>query len=554
MKKGCFISLVILGACVGGYWYVLHPHVEPPAVWWAVGIATLFMWISSGALTTAAIAARDAAKVSGDSTFAGYSGEQFEDGATVTVLGHIRAVGLTLAAPFSGKPAVLYSYDINHISQGRHEANNVQDFSGYALTPCAIDSPHGSVRLLGFPLLEGFDKTNFDTEDGRRNATAYLESTQFTDMEGFHPGAIYHEVKELLTDEDGQLRKDWKMTEDRDLSDKHLQEQLVASGEQVCAIGVWSAAKRGLVPSGMNVTRLLRGDPQQVISTLRGKVVANVIGGLIAAAIANGGVYMLLQVAAGKSTMFQSTPLAQHSIHRDEMEEAVRNGNIPTAERLVQNGTGVDVRDSDGRTPLARVQDAAMARWLIAHGADVNAARPDGQTVLMEQADAGNADIVKILVNAGAKLDTVSSKWHTTALQRALDAEKLDIVRILHDAGAKDETITETKGQALRDDDPPVRACLAYLDAIQREDLNAMLKLSTFKSFDDVDFKVWKASRPAHPKLVSGHATEDAATIELRGAIPSGVYTTWTYQLVRRGAEWRVNNELWETRLSSNEP
>ena len=137
-----------------------------------------------------------------------------------------------------------------------------------------------------------------------------------------------------------------------------------------------------------------------------------------------------------------------------------------------------------------------MARWLIAHGADVNAARPDGQTVLMEQAAAGNADIVRVLVNAGAKLDTVSSKWHTTALQRALDAEKLDVVRILRDAGAKDETVTETKGQALRDDDPPVRACLAYLDAIQHEDLNAMLKVSTFKSFDDVDFKVWKAIAP----------------------------------------------------------
>lgn len=555
MKRGCFISLLVLGACVGGYWYLLHPHVEPPAVWWAVGIATLFMWISFGALQTAVMAARDAAKVSGDSTFAGYSGEQLEDGATVTALGHIRAAGPTLTAPFSGKPAVMYSYDINHVSRRQRGNDTIdEDFSGYALTPCAIDSPHGAIRLLGFPLLEGFDNNNFDTEEGHKNALAYLESTQFTDMKGFHPGAIYREVKDLLTDDDGQLRKDWKMTEDGDLSNKRLYEKIVAPGEQVCAIGVWSAAKRGLVPSGVNVIRLLRGGPQQVISNLRGKCVANIIGGLIAATIANGGVYMLLQVAAGKSTMFQATPLAQHAIHRDEMEEAVRSGNIPTAEHLVQNGTGVDVRDSDGRTPLAKAPDAAMARWLIAHGADVNAARPDGQTVLMEQAAAGRADIVRLLVNAGAKLDTVSSKWHTTALQRALDAEKLDIVRILHDAGAKDETITETKGQTLRDNDPPVRACLAYVDAIQREDLSAMLKLSTFKSFDDVDFKFWKASHPVHPKMVSGHATEDAATIELRGAIPSGVYETWTYQLVRRGTEWRVNNERWETRLSSNEP
>src|SRR5260370_316958 len=24
MKRGCFLSLLILGACFGGYWYVLH--------------------------------------------------------------------------------------------------------------------------------------------------------------------------------------------------------------------------------------------------------------------------------------------------------------------------------------------------------------------------------------------------------------------------------------------------------------------------------------------------------------------------------------------------
>jgi hypothetical protein len=32
------------------------------------------------------------------------------------------------------------------------------------------------------------------------------------------------------------------------------------------------------------------------------------------------------------------------------------------------------------------------------------------------------------------------------------------------------------------------------------------------------------------------------------------VYETWTYQLVHRGEDWLVNNERWETRLSSNEP
>ena len=266
-----------------------------------------------------------------------------------------------LIAPFSGKPAVLYSYDINHITrrQRGHDSTD-EDFSGYALTPCAIDSPHGAIRLLGFPLLEGFDKNNFDTEEGHKNAFAYLESTQFTNMEGFHPGAIYREVKDLLTDDDGQLRKDWKMTEDGDLSNKRLYEQIVAPGEQVCAIGVWSAAKRGLVPSGINVIRLLRGDPQQVISTLRGKVVANVIGGLIAAAIANGGVYMLLQVAAGKSTLFQGRRLRFTRSIATRWIDAVRSGNIAVAEGLCRTAPE---STSATATAARRWPESRTRRW-----------------------------------------------------------------------------------------------------------------------------------------------------------------------------------------------
>jgi hypothetical protein len=554
MKRGCLISLLILAACFGSYWYVLHGHVEPPAFWWATGVASFFMWISVSSLQGAFSSARDAMRVSSESSFGGFGGEQFEDDATVTVVGHIRAIGSPLRAPFSGKPAILYSYDIDHISHSSDSTSEVKDYSGFALAPCAIDSPHGSVRILGFPMMEGFPKTSYDDETGRKNAAAYLAATELKDMQGFHPGTIIQEIKELLTDDDGQVRKDWKMTDDRDLSDKQLREQVVAPGDQVCAIGRWSAARHGLIPPAGSVIRLLQGDPQKIVSGLWRKTIGNLIGALIVGAIVNGAVYMLLQVSAGKSKLFAQTPVAKHAIHADEMVDAVSNGNMAVVQKLFENGTGVDVRDSSGRTTLAVAQDAAMARWLIAHGADVNAADGDGQTVLMQQASAGRADVVRALVNAGAKLDTVSTKWHSTALMQALDAEKLDVVRILRDAGAKDDTVTESKGQPLRESDPAVQVCFAWLDAIQRQDLEAMKAASVFKSFDDVDFKLWKSIRPVSPKLVQGYATADAATVEIRGQIASGTYGTWTYQLVRDGESWRITNERWETRLNSSEP
>ncbi|MGA8809568.1 MAG: ankyrin repeat domain-containing protein [Thermoanaerobaculia bacterium] len=554
MKRGCLISLLILAACFGGYWYVLHGHIEPPAFWWATGLASFFMWIAVSMLQGSVTSARDAMRVSSESSFGGYGGEQFEDDAIVTVVGHIRAVGSTLRAPFSGNAAVLYGYDIDHISQSSHDSTNVMDYSGFALAPCAIDSPHGSVRILGFPMLEGFPKKPYSTDDGRKNAAAYLEATALKDMQGFHPGTIFHEIKELLTDDDGQFRKDWKMTEDRDLSDKDLREQIVAPGDQVCAIGRWSAAKHGLIPPAGGAIRLLQGDPQKIVSGLWRKCIGGLIGGLIFAAAVNGAVYTLLQISAGKSKLFAGTPMAKHSIHGDEMVDAVSNGNLTTVQKLFENGTGVDVHDTGGRTTLAVAQDAAMARWLIAHGADVNAADGDGQTVLMQQASAGRTEVVRALVNAGAKLDTLSTKWHSTALTQALDAEKLDVVRILRDAGAKDDTVTESKGQPVRESDPPVQTCFVWLDAIQREDLGAMKAASVFKSFDDVDFKLWKSIRPVHPKLVHGYATGEAATVEIRGQISSRTYGTWTYQLIRDGEKWRVNDERWETRLNSREP
>jgi len=556
MKRGCFVTLLILVALIGGYWYLLHGHIEPPALWWSVGIASFFMWISTGALRTAAMAARDASRVSSQSSFAGFSGEELTDGETVTIVGRVRALGSPLRTPFSDQPAVLYSYEIEHISQDRESTSTAKDYSGFALAPTAIDSSRGSINLLGFPLLEGFPKTTLDTDTARQNAAAYIASTAFTDMQGFHPGQIYQQIRDVLTDDDGHLRKDWKMTEDRDLSDKSLTEQIVAPGEQVCVIGSWSAAKHGLVPGGTDgVIQLLRGDPQKVGSNLWGKCIRNVIGGLIVAAIVNGGVYVLLRAAAGdpRFSFLSQTKMAKHSIHADEMIEAVTNGNLAAAEKLAQNGTSINVRDSDGRTGLAKTSDAAMARWLIAHGADVNASRDDGQTVLMEQAAAGNAAIVRILVNSGAKLDVVSSKWHTTALQRALDAEKLDVVRILRDAGAKDTTVSESNGQPLHENDPPVQALLAYLDAMQREDFDGMLKFSTFKPSSDVDFKFWKKYHFAHPQTISGYQGGDSATVVVRGAVPNGTYETYTYQVVRVGTEWRVSDERWETRLRGHE-
>jgi hypothetical protein len=153
-----------------------------------------------------------------------------------------------------------------------------------------------------------------------------------------------------------------------------------------------------------------------------------------------------------------------------------------------------------------------------------------------------------------ANLNVVSTEWKSTALQQALDAEKLDTAQILRDAGARDVSVTEKNGEPVGENSEPARAALKYLDAIQRRDLAAMQNFSTRKLEGVTDWKALTDSRPVKASSVSGFASEDAATVSVRGKRSDGVFTTWTLQLVRFSEGWKISDERWETRLDSKEP
>jgi ankyrin repeat protein len=77
---------------------------------------------------------------------------------------------------------------------------------------------------------------------------------------------------------------------------------------------------------------------------------------------------------------------------------------------------GADVRgvDRGGATPLMwATHDSAKVRLLLAHGADVNVARSDGVTALLSAALRGNAEVMRMLISAGADVrkGTVTAPW-----------------------------------------------------------------------------------------------------------------------------------------------
>ena len=119
--------------------------------------------------------------------------------------------------------------------------------------------------------------------------------------------------------------------------------------------------------------------------------------------------------------------------------EAVRQGQIDEARRLLESGADVSIRDSGGTTPLSAAvldNNVEMARLLLEAGANVDSG---GMLTPLESAliGGGNAasegEMVRLLLDAGADVhaDTVMLLWLAAGNQGAAP-----VLRLLLEAGA----------------------------------------------------------------------------------------------------------------------
>jgi len=141
------------------------------------------------------------------------------------------------------------------------------------------------------------------------------------------------------------------------------------------------------------------------------------------------------------------------------MHEAATLGNAAIMTALLEAGGDPNAAFGEGETVLmtaARAGDAGSVRALLAHGGDPNAAEGwHGQTALMWAAIENHADVVQLLLDAGAEVDRASTKhdWveisysqgnvpktrdlgGLTALQFAARSGSSDAVEVLLAAGA----------------------------------------------------------------------------------------------------------------------
>lgn len=114
------------------------------------------------------------------------------------------------------------------------------------------------------------------------------------------------------------------------------------------------------------------------------------------------------------------------------------------AARMANIAPKRSVSTSEALLAAAGRGDAETVKLLLEAGVKADVRAPDGATALIRAARQGHTEIVTLLLKAGAETDA-ADKEGATALMGAAAAGHMDVVKVLVDAGA-DKSLTSQEG------------------------------------------------------------------------------------------------------------
>ena len=432
LRRGCVFIVVFFVAIFAAYLTFFTRYFEWPGNLIAAGFGALFGGIGISSIGHVVWGWRDMRAFARAARR-----EPPVDGRLVAAAGSIRPLGAPLTSPLGGEPCVAYEYEVvsrERVGRGSNASRHC-DIAGFALTAASIDTPHGGVRLLGFPLLDEFPQDR-PGHDSLSRAEQYAASTTFEKAQGLAALRMFSEFDDALADADGIVRKDFRMTSGPiPFEQRLLNERLVRVGQEVCALGRYDAAKRALVPRGTTLNRLWPGGLDAVRRNVARTARSQTLLGLSFFLVSHGMLGLAFYLSETRHAREPENAQAA------AIRVGAQDNDIAALERAVRRGANPNARDTFGDVVLLDVREPAIAEALIRLGAEVDARhRDDGDTLLIRAARMGNAELVKVLLAAGANIH-IENASGATALSEAIRGGHDEVVALLRAAGAATDGI-----------------------------------------------------------------------------------------------------------------
>lgn len=150
----------------------------------------------------------------------------------------------------------------------------------------------------------------------------------------------------------------------------------------------------------------------------------------------------------------QETQMRFPQVGQSFMHELAREGDILSAEMLLDQGGNIDLADEEGRRPLheaAFFGQEEMVRFLLVNGAVMDAPiNPFGYTALWFAVSQGHEQLAKCLIEKGARLSVADRLNGQGLLHIAAARGDMKMAGLLIAAGI-DVLAEDRRGQTARD-------------------------------------------------------------------------------------------------------